>query len=346
MAVSKDIRTSEAWKITEMVAGLPEEDVAQVNPQGDDLANPSAARIKQLALEKRQDYIAENEEISMKKASFRVVLIAAVICLVSLSAFAAFGGLEYIQGIFGESAGTIENAIVTPQVVASGEGRDLALEALVTDGYVTNMVVSLSGDRPSEEVPLFDVSVDAPLCSSNWYVLEEFSTPDKTYYAIETISEERFDTASMVISLDEGIAPITMSFDVENKLGNAVVDFPDGAMSGQTELKQLQISSMGFMLIGHEQSVQGGLPATSIQLLFADGRGESMDVEFAPSDETVGGGGGAIIGGGDEIPPLVTGFQGMRNDDGELVINGKFSRIIDPSGIEKIVVDGVEYPVQ
>lgn len=346
MAVNKDTDRKETWRISDMVKSLPEEYTMPIQPQGDASASPSASRIKELALLKREEYLAENEEKTVKKASFRFVLIAAMVCLVSVTAFAAFGGMDLIRSIFGESADSIQNAIVTPQAVVSGQGRELALEALVTDGFVTNTVVSLTGEKPADESTLFTVTIDAPTRSIGWYEMEDFSTADKTYYVIEAISETRFDKADMVISLNEEVAHIELSFEVENSLGNAVIDFPEGAMSGETALRQLQISPMGFMLIGHEQAAQGGLPSTGIELVFANGTRESIEVEFMPSDETIMGGGGMVIRGDDGLVPFIAGFQGMRNEDGELVINATFSRIIDPAGIKKVVIEGVEYPVQ
>jgi len=68
-----------------------------------------------------------------------------------------------------------------------------------------------------------------------------------------------------------------------------------------------------------------------------------MDVEYSPSDETVGG--GAIIDNGPKNMPLVVTFYCNQNPDGELVISGQFSRIINPAEIEKVMIDGVEYPV-
>lgn len=344
MAVSDYPNRRETQTVSELADLIPDRDVMPVPPQGDDTLSPSSARIKALALEKRRAYLNENEVIPMKRASFRVALIAAVICLISLTAFAAFGGLDYIKSIFGESAVSLQNEIITPQVSASSDGRDLALEALLTDGYVTNLVVSLTGAMPSGELRLFQVSIDGTLRSVSWSDMPAFSTADKTYYAVEIVSEARFEAADMILSLDPEIADITLPFTVENKLGNAVVTFPEGALSGETALKELQVSPMGFLLIGHESNAQGGLPPTHIQLCFAQGRTESIDVEFAPSDETVSGGGGAILDGNAALP-LVTSFHGTRNPSGALVISGTFSRIINPANIEKIIIDGVEYPI-
>lgn len=341
----KHPKHTDDWRISDMAAHLPEDTLCRVDPQGDPSVSPSALRIKQLALAKRSEYMQkENEDIPVKKASFRVALIAALICLVSITAFAAFGGLDYIKAIFGDSAESIENEIVTPQQSVSAQGRDMALEALVTDGYVTNMVVTLTGDTPPED-SLFAISTDTALRSVNWHPLDAFSAADKTYYVVSFVTETRFDTTDITLSLNPDIAPIDMPIQVQNNLGNAVIEFPEDTMSGETQLMELQVSPMGFLLIAHEQSAQGGLPSTQLQLRFADGRTESIDVEFAPSDETVGGGGGAIIGGGGQTP-LVVSFQGTRNPDGELVINGEFSRIINPEHIEGIIVDGVDYPVQ
>jgi|GEM_PF-7045130 len=329
-----------------MASHLPEESVHSVAPQGDDSVSPSFDRIKQLALEKRNQHLNGKEVKTVKKVSFKVILVAAMACLLGIAALAAaFGGLDYITSIFGDSAKSIQDEIVTPQVQASADGRDLALEAMVTDGFVTNMIVSLTGDQPSDEY-LFTVTADTSIRSTGWYVLEDFTTSGKTFYVVDLVSEQRFDTASITLSLSRNVAPIDLSFQIENQLGNAVVNFPENAMSGQTQLKELQVSPMGFLLICHEENPQGGLPATNIRLRFSDGETEDMEVSFAPSDETVGGGGGAILTNGQQNAPLVVIFHGTRNPDGELVISGQFSRIITPAAIENVIIDGVEYSVK
>lgn len=255
--------------------------------------------------------------------------------------------MEFIKGIFGDSAETIKNEIVTPLVSASAGGRDLTVEALVTDGFITNMVVSLTGEKPADTITdLFTVTTNTGIRSNGWYELEDFSTQNKTCYVLDLISEDRFETADINLSLNPDIAAINLSVPVKNSLGNTVINLPAGAMSGETELKELQISSMGFLLIGTEKNAQGGLPATNIRLVFTDGKTENLEVEFAPSDELVGGGGGAVIGANPTKLPLVTSFHGTRNPDGELVISGQFSRIINPAGIEKIIVEGVEYQAE
>ena len=91
------------------------------------------------------------------------------------------------------------------------------------------------------------------------------------------VSEQRFDTADITLSLNRDVDPIDLTFQIENKLGNAVVDFPEGAKSGQTQLKELQVSPMGFLLICHEENPQGGLPTTNIILVFSNGKTEVMD---------------------------------------------------------------------
>lgn len=283
----------------------------------------------------------------ISKRTIRLTLIAALVALVNITVFAAaFGGLDFIKGIFGNSAEMIESEIVTPLVSGSAAGREMTVEALVTDGFITNMVVSLTGEKPSENMELFTVTTNKGIRSNGWYDLEDFSTGNKTYYAVDLISEERFETADLTLSLNKDIAPIDLSVKVRNNLGNAVINLPDGAMSGEVELKELQISSMGFLLIGTEENAQGGLPATGICLVFSDGKTEALEVEFAPSDDTVSGGGGAIVNASRKNLPLVTTFHGTRNPEGELVISGQFSRIINPSGIEKIIVGGVEYQAE
>lgn len=329
-----------------MAKHTPQSLIQSVEPSGDEAKAPSAARIKQLALKKRNDHLKNSEEKPMKKVSFQVALIAAIICMLTITAFAAVGGVDYIRSIFGDSTASIQDEIRTPQITAAGGGRELALEAVVTDGFVTNLVVSLTGEKPASDFELFDIESDATLRAISWYDLEEHATADKTFYAVEVVSEKRFDAANMTLVLNKEVAPITMAFEVENHLGNAVIEFPQGDAAVSKQLKELQVSPMGLLLIGYEKNAQGGLPATDIQLIFADGTTEDILLEFAPADEIIGAGGGAVIPGEIGELPLLVSFYGTRNPDGELVISGQFSRIINPAAIEKILVDGAEYPVK
>lgn len=329
-----------------MAEHTPDALVQQIDPLGDSSIRPSQDRIRQLALQKRREYLNKQEEKPMKKVTFRVVLVAALICLVSASAFALSGGLQYMQHIFGDSVNSVESAVLTPQITASGGGRTMELEALLSDGFVTDMILSLSGETPPQNTEaLFSVSSDSIQPRSIvWNELEAFSSTEKTMYRVELVTEKRFDAAAITLSLQPDIAPISMQIDVQSKLGNAVVDFPDGAMSGETKLVQLQLSSLGLLLIGQESDARGGLPSTDMQLVFADGTTESVQIEFAPSDELVGGGGGAVIDDG-EVLPLVVSFDGNRNPDGELVVSAEFSRVIQPGNLKSVAVDGIEYPV-
>ena len=358
-----------------MASRIPDEFVGQVEPSGDGSVHPSSERIKQLALQKRSNYLRK-EEKPMKKAPLKILLVAAIVVALSFSAFAAFGGIDYLRGIFGDSIDSIQDQVVTPLVKGSADGREMAVEALVTDGYVTNLIVSLTGDEPVETQPfatksedkviektstmvvsvdeegdpydsqLFLVTFDSPIRSYGWSKLEAFSMPGKTYYAIDLLSEQRFDKANIGIALNRDVADIALTLEIENNLGNAVVGFPAGAKSGQTRLMGLQISPMGFMLTGSEDNPEGGLPPTSIQVVFANKKIETMDVQFADGEGgRVAAGGGAIMTEKWQKGPLVTKFFGVRNPDGEIVITGQFSRIINPAEIVKVVVDGVEYPV-
>lgn len=341
--MNKEMRQTKTWKITDMASYIPEDSVQRVEPDGDRSILPSSERIKQLALQKRNDHFKRNEERPVKKVHFKILLVAAVICAMSVTAFAAFGGLDYIKIIFGHSAESIQNEIVTPNVKASANNREMALEAMVTDGYITNLIVSLTGDEPSS-TDLFTISSNVNISSKGWYALDQLSTSTKTFYVVDLISEERFETADITLSLNN-TPPINLSFKIDNQLSNAVINFPEGAMYEQTKLKQLQISPMGFMLIGHEASAKGGLPPMDIQLKFLNKKTENLHVEFEESDSTVTGGGCAIMADDPQTAPLVIKFHGTRNPEGELVISGQFSRIINPSEIEKAIIDGVEYTV-
>lgn len=347
MTVNKENGRKKFWKISDMASQIPEDMILSVEPQGDSSVSPSYDRIKSLALQKRKEHLYGKEEKSVKKVSSRFVLVAVIASLLSVTVFAtvALGGLDYMKGIFGSSATSVQNKIVTPRIKATDNGRSMAVEAMVTDGFVTNMVVSITGNQPDDK-ELFTVTSNTGIRSNGWHVLEEFTVPGKTYYAIDLVSKQHFTAADVSLSLNRQVAPISLSVSLENQLGNAVVYFPENAQVQNTELKQLQISPMGLLLICHEKNPQGGLPPTSMLLKLSNGKTEEIEMSFAASDRTVGGGGGAVLTDDPKDMPLISTFQGERNPKGELVISGQFSRIINPATIEKVVVGCVEYEVK
>jgi hypothetical protein len=349
-----------------MASHIPEVSVSRVEPQGDDSVSPSFDRIKHLALEKRKNYLTESAptkkkpnregEKPMKKKLIMSILVAAMLLTMCLTAFAAGGGLDYLKSIFGDSIESIQNeTVTTPLVTASANGRDMALEAMVTDGYVTYMIVSLTGEQPTLEAwDLFAVTTDLDIKLYSWDVLEEFTVSTKSFYVVYLVSEERFDAGEITLSLNRDIAPIDLSFQIENKLGNTVITFPENTISGSAQLIELQVSPMSFLLICNEENPLRAPHPISIRLVFSDGKTEDLFTEaylshsdFSDIDlsET------AMLYGHHmfitiEDGPLAKALSIMKNPDGELVYDGLFSRIINPASIEKVIIDGKEYSVK
>lgn len=347
MTVNRESEKDQFWKISDLASHIPDEKILPIQPQGDSTVTPSYDRIKSLALKKRKEHLYGKEEKSVKRVSSRIVLVAVIASLLSVTVFAtvALGGLDYMKGIFGSSASSVQNEIVTPQIQASANGRSMAVEALVTDGFITNMVVSLTGEQPDDK-DLFTVTSNTEIRSNGWHAMEEFTTAGKTYYALDLVSKQYFNAANVTLSLNKQVAPIELSVPLENQLGNAVVYFPENTQVQNTELRQLQVSPMGLLLICNEKNPQGGLPPTSMLLKLSNGKTEKVEMSFAASDRTVGGGGGAVLTDDPKDMPLISTFQGERNPKGELVISGQFSRILNPATIDKVVVGGVEYAVK
>lgn len=259
----------------------------------------------------------------------------------------AADGLDYMKNVFGDSAQILESGIVTIGSATTGQGREMTLEVVATDGLVTNMIVSLTGDVPQKGIePFLFQSENLRPRSIRSKLLDDFSGKEKSVYLVELVCEERFDTGELTLLLNEDIAPLSLSFTIENKLNAALVVFPDGTVSGESELRKLQVSPMGFMLDCYEGNAEGGLPSTAFQLLFQDGHTEELHLEFMPSDETMGfGGGSAILGGAGELP-LITDYYGTRDSNGGFAITGQFSRVLDVANIEKVVVGELEYSVE
>ena len=103
---------------------------------------PSEERIQQLVLEKLhqgknpakdlQQQKTEHIEKRpvMRKKTMGIIIIAAAICLFSMTAYAAVHGLGFFESIFGDSAQSVTNHIQSPMLTAQHGPYTMTVESL------------------------------------------------------------------------------------------------------------------------------------------------------------------------------------------------------------------------
>lgn len=352
-------------KITELCSYLHGSYHEKVEIENTSRLRPSAIRIRQIALAKLEQQgeqtqspacrLKENTEkgFIMKKSCARFILIAAIVCLLSATAFAATGGLEFFKSIFGSSVETLENEIWSPMISEADESYKITVESMLSDGYKTNIVVSLEDlkgnkiDVSSSEVStLFTPKLkDNPESFSySCTELSKFAQKTKKYYYIEVSSLKSYKDSDLTLSLSETIAPLKVDVIVNGlKAAKEIKIDPPNGDDQNYRPETVQVSPLGVLVIGSEKQAKGGLPTSEIRLLMKDGSFEELELLFDDVDGTVMGG-GAVISGWGQKQPLVVQTMGQRNPDGKVVTTGHFSRILNLNEVKAISVDGTEYP--
>lgn len=348
-------------KLSQMCSLLLERHYESIEPAAP--SDPaSSERIRELALARlARLHEEQKKEKPMKKTSLRILIAAAMICAMSLTAFAAFGGLEFFRSIFGDSARIAEEHIQSPMAAAENNDYQMTVESLLSDGFKTDIIVSLSAkkgkvpafepmnmftmqflDQSELEQPDKELNID----SFSYEEMPEFSQKNKQYYHLQLTSLSSHDSAQVKVSLREDLSALSVTTPITGTMARKDIhvkaeDYADQNYYPET----VQLSPMGVLVIGSEKEAKGGLPTAQIFLQMKDGVQEELisQLSFDDGDETVMGGGSAVISGPGEAQPLVINTQGMRNPDGKAVTCGYFSRIIDLDDVQCIIVDDVVY---
>lgn len=351
-------------KISHMCSFLQDRHYEAIEPETH-FDPASAARIKELALVKlSRQSSTQNityKEKPMKKLTFRIVLAAALVCAMSMTAFAAFGGLDFFRSIFGDSARIAEEHIQFPMASAADDTYRLTVESLLSDGFKTDLIISLSamnGKLPAfDPINMFqtdlisaDNNADTGMAGISYQEMPEFSQENKQYYHLEYTSQQSHASAKMKVSLQEASAPLSVTVPVGNAMARKEIHVNEEDYTGKSYCPQtIQLSPMGVLVVGSEKEVKGSLPTAQIFLQMKDGSQEELISanSFDSGDETlVMGGGSLVISDSEEDQPLVSQTAGSRNPDGLMIISGYFSRILNLDEVQSILVDGVTYPLQ
>lgn len=326
---------------------------------------PSPARIRELALQKLHsqqnrpvpaDAWPEQEKRgTMKKTSIRLLIAAAILCALGITAVAALGGLNYFTAIFGDSAKQVEYEIETPELSVESGGYRLAAHALLSDGYKTELILALESLDGKTSVPDASAGFTAELegggieCSGQ--ELPEFSSRMERFYRLTISTLKNIGDAPIEVMLDERIAPLRLRVEPGSRTPMKQVAIDVSVFEGNNYRPELiQLSPLGVLIIGSEQEAKGGLPIAGIYAVMRDGTQEEImpDWAFDQSGEDeapVRGGGAAVLSGPGEAQPLVVQTRGERNPDGKVVTTAYFSRILNLSDVRSILVDGKEFPL-
>lgn len=333
---------------------------------------PSEERIQQLVLEKLhqgknpakdlQQQKTEHIEKRpvMRKKTMGIIIIAAAICLFSMTAYAAVHGLGFFESIFGDSAQSVTNHIQSPMLTAQHGPYTMTVESILSDGYKTNIIVSLEfpkGKSPTlEPYDLFTVKPEnfSEGVSYTCTELPEFSQKNKSYYRLEISSlEDSHYHKTMTVSYNDKTNPLQVKVTINGSMAAKTIAIYQKPYENKNyHPETIQISPLGILVIGSETKAQGGLPTSTIDIIMRDGSSEEMmsqlsfdnfnDKDTSPSM----GGGGVVLVDENQPQPLVTQTMGRRNAEGKVVTTGYFSRILDLQQVKAIRVDGIDYPLQ
>lgn len=293
----------------------------------------------------------------MKKNTLKILLIAAAMCLVSISAVAASNNLNYFKSIFGNSAETVKGDIQSPRISKANNDYKITEESLLSDGYKTNIIFSLENlkgnDITGDPSQMFSVQAENKSgsrftgISYSCEALEELQQGDKCFYRMEVSSLESHLFSSIKISLSN--TSLNINIPVEHCTIGKTIKINGKKYENKNYCPEsVQLSPLGVLVIGKEKKAKAGLPTAEISVLMKDGSTEELmsSKSFDSGDgSTVIGGGGAVLTEEGQKKPLVSETMGERNPNGKIVSTGYFSRILDLKQVKSILVDGSEYPV-
>lgn len=359
---------SKKIKISDLCSRLEQRYIEDLDVENMTEMKPSEQRIEDIVFKKlrteQETAASAGKRETIRKKSWKILLIAAVLCLFSTTAFAMAGGFDYFRSIFGDTVDNAKQDILTPQITISDSTRQMSLESMLTDGYKINLIVSLKtiSGQPDNEITkkelldLFHVTFDSPVSGSgqsdstmafSCNELTEFSTKNQHLYHIQIDSLTDCTGWNIKISLSEDMGGLSLESVIKGSAAATELTINQIIDSSLT-IETIQISPLGILVIGNETNASGGLPTPSISLTFKDGQEEDLitpDSFDSGDDGTVIGGGGIVLSSDPTAGPLVVSTYGQRNPSGKLAIAGEFGRIIQIKEVQSITVNGAVYPV-
>lgn len=328
-----------------------------LTPVNDSGTRPSPQRIKRLALEKIRAG-QRKEKKTMKK--LRIGLLAAALAAVLGVTVLAMGGMDYFRGIFGDSVAHVAGQIGTPDITVTAEdGYTMSAQAVLSDGYQTNLVFSTkypqgvenhdggelnTSPEGAEDKDAFRVSVGGR--ESSWSIRElpEFAYENQRFFLVSVNS--MINCLGESVEIRRGPDGLTLKVPLNGEVAVRTLDI-DQDVGGGRKIETMQISPLGILLTSSEQNAKGSLPTVEILVRLRDVTEEDATLFFDSADdgETVTGGGGAVILEPGQAGPLVITTEARRNPDGKLIATGTFGRILNLEQVSEILVGETAYPL-
>lgn len=326
---------------------------------GIDTTSFSSERIRELAFAKLREDESVNtyKKESNMKNSFKMLLIAAVIFAMSITAFAAFGGIDYFKAIFGDSAENVSDSIQTPLVSAENDDYRMTVESLLSDGFKTDIIISLALKNGAaitdDPIDIFtwdiigdeEVYMDSMSCDE----MPDFSSENKTFYHMSITSIKNSSNGKIKLTMVKA-NDLVVTVDVGSSLTHKEIAVNPGDYADKNfRLETIQLSPMGALIIGNETEQKGSLPQVEVFIKMKDGSTHEVfshnSFDYEDDGETIMGGGGLVIPSPWDEVPLVTETMGSRNPENDVVLSASFSRILNLQDVEEVLVDGVAYKI-
>lgn len=366
MKVKADIR--------DLMDGLDEENYKDLElGQADSF---DTGRIRQLALEKlhSKGSIEEKEsKKTMKRAPYRILVAVAIIAVLTTTAFAA-GGLDFFRTMFGNSVDNAGSSIQHMAVSVKDDDFEMAAEQLISDGYSTKMIVSLSPlskeargwlekanaiDIKTEVVGGSENAEDTDMVMMGSERLTEFDTEDKAYFCVTYENNRSYAGQSLQLTLtalraishtenkETMIAESNLALTIENPksmTAQRTILFPvPGASEENSYPVDLTVNSISAVLTIQEPAGSTSTPTMDVTLVMKDGTKEAV-FEAGWVAEGAGGGGGVALSDNQNALPLASGHSYMRDmETSRILQTASFSRIINPADADYVLVDETRY---
>lgn len=331
--------------------------------------SPDPERIKEIALRKiREEGVGKEKEIKkpMKRISHKILIAAALIAVLTTTAFAA-GGLDFFRSFFGDSVDQAGDGIQKVEASAESDDFTMTAEQIISDGTNTKIIVGLQPKTKQAEKWLGDSKTNMDIAAESAdftdegmsitgsEALPQFSTKEKAYFCVSYVSDQDYTGKPVTVTFrsvnnDSGtIFEPGLSLVIDNPTSmktKKLIEFAkeDGEVSN-TQPVSLVVNAISAVLTLQEPVGSTDTPTLDVTLVMKDGTKENI-FEAGWVEEGATGGGGVALGEPEELP-LASGNSYKRNlETGQIVQTSSFSRIIDVDSVDYAIVGGERYDFQ
>ncbi|MHB8064532.1 MAG: hypothetical protein ACYDG2_18180 [Ruminiclostridium sp.] len=336
-------------RISELCDTLEQDVYNEIQPIGLDEISTSSERIKKIALGKLayQNIKVESEKVGklIKRKSVRALLIAAIVICLSCATVFALNNSIFFRQIFGDDISTIENSIQSPRVVVHDSKIKMSIESILSDGYVSYLVVSLeklNGDKFTiDEKPRFAIHEEPIMKGSS---LSKYGTKElknnieggsKKYYSIIASSDTKIIDNNISIEFkgmykyddkfgEECTLKSSLSVNInhtDNKnCKYAVIESPQ--KDSKYYFTEVYISPIGLVIKGKENTVTPEPLMYRIQIKFNNGNTEKISYNSQSGDSMSG---------------------SVHRDSGTFSYLFEFNKLKDINEIKSILLNNKEY---